>query len=287
MLRQDFNNPTNDGQTFMSGSGQLPTQALGTIPRFYMDTVVDGMASREAGSLVYKQVEMVLILFAGSNNQSVRRKVLDHDKRFYSAAYELFKRNESQEDHIEGTPLSQWPGINRAQAETMRHMNIHSVEQLANLSDAQVMDLGMGGNSMRAKAIDFLQVRSGTADQLALMQQVRDMQAQMASLQAANKDMSERLAASTRAVQLASDIARHDLSPAQIEQSYVPTADDRPTDPLMDAMLAQANGLEVKNLQAAAAVQASFDERSGAKRGRPPKAEGEAPSLAINQKLIE
>lgn len=295
MQRTDFNSSGSGGTVMMGGNSGVPTQALGTIPKFYMDTVIDGVASREKGHVVYTEVEMVLILFAGTNNQTVRRKVLDHDRQTYRDAYRAFK--DSMDDRpLTGTPITEWAHVSRATAETLRMRNIRTVEELANLHDGQIMDLGMGGRQLVNDAIAYLKIRSGTADAMAMSRQMEDMQAQLDRLSAANRQLEGQLDAAERSVQLAAAVAGRNVTPDQIQQSFTPSPRDEPTDPGLDAMLLEANGLDAGNVRAMAEVQRSSDERqqqedektSGRKpRGRAAKAKEKVEDLKLNVKPIE
>ncbi|WP_299933653.1 hypothetical protein [uncultured Pelagimonas sp.] len=256
MQRTDFFGGDSGGTSFMGGDAGVPTQAIGTIPRFYMDTVIDGVASREKGHVCYTEVEMVLILFAGTNNQTVRRKVLDHDRRVYRDAYAAFRNGIEGDGPIDGTPLVEWPQINRAVAETLRMRNIRTVEELANLSDHQVMDLGMGGRQLVSSAVNYLKIRSGTADAVSMAAELAELKAQVERQQIANRNLEQQLSASERAVELAAAVAGRNVTPDQIQQSFTPGPEDEPTDPALDAMLLEANGLNPGNARAMADVQA-------------------------------
>jgi hypothetical protein len=291
MIRSDLSGVGSDGQEFVPGTAGLPSQAKGVFPRFYMDTVIDGAASRQAGKLVYQDVEMVYLVFAGSNGQTVRRKVLMEDQQNYPREYAAFKNGIASDDQVQGTPITSAPFLSRGQAETLRARNIRSVEELANLQDGLIMELGMGGRQLVLDARSFLQAQSGTADTIAMMRELEELRAENARLTSDNDNLNGQLDAAERSVELAASIAGRNVTPQQIQANFTPSPEDEPTDPAMDAMLLQANGLTPNSTQAAAAQKKSDAQKKAAatKPRQPSKRAGLAKvkELPVNEATIE
>ena len=92
----------------------------------------------------------------------------------------------NEDELVEGTPIEEWPILNRAQVDELRYMNIRTVEQLANVSDTNAQGM-MGINMLRQKAQTYLE----NAKDAALTERL-DEQAQMiAELQAKLAEQAE------------------------------------------------------------------------------------------------
>lgn len=142
----------------MLGSNQYsrtygaPAQEL--RPDFYMDTVKDELASRDAGREIHREVERVRIIIPGAVASIVVKNVDNSHRERWPEAYQAFKAG--REQPLSGTALSEWPVLNRAMVEELHHLQIRTVEELANLSDIQVQHIGMGGQMLRARAKAYL-----------------------------------------------------------------------------------------------------------------------------------
>jgi hypothetical protein len=96
-----------------------------------------------------------------------------------------------EEEQAVGTPLKQWPAMSRAMAKDFAAVNVHTVEQLANLSDTAKQAFGMGALEWSRKAQAMLASASGgaeaqkyAAENEALKQRIADMEKQFAELSA-------------------------------------------------------------------------------------------------------
>jgi hypothetical protein len=75
---------------------------------------------------------------------------------------ELFEKNE-EGGNLSGTPLSEWPLIDMAQAETLKALRIFTVEQLSSIEGVALQALGMGAQTLKAKAKAWLEQAQGGA----------------------------------------------------------------------------------------------------------------------------
>src|SRR5690606_24049750 len=98
----------------------------------------------------------------GDKNNIIERPAKDADKQKYPRAWTMFERSATEGE--QGTPLSQWPQITRAQLKEANYFEIRTVEQMAGLSDTHVQKLGMGFGELRTKAAAYLAAAAGTAD---------------------------------------------------------------------------------------------------------------------------
>lgn len=93
------------------------------------------------------------------------RKIYDNIMQRPGVA-DAFKAWESKQrlaDH--GTPLETWPIVNRAQVAQLKHVNVFTVEDLAELPDSALPNTGLGLNAreIRAKAQAWLKQAEGGA----------------------------------------------------------------------------------------------------------------------------
>lgn len=90
--------------------------------------------------------------------------------------YEAWKAG--QDAPVNGTPLSQWPGLPPEQAQRFQQMFIRSVEDVAAMTDNDIDRFGMGGIALRQNARAFVAKKTSRDSELdALKKQVADLQA--------------------------------------------------------------------------------------------------------------
>ena len=141
----------------MGGPGQgNPDDNL--LVKFYIDSVQDDEATKEAGRPIFKEVEMVDIRVPGSRNNVVRIARLQ-DKERFPRHYAAFKNRTSMEG-IEGTPLAEWPLITRSRVEELAFLNVKTVEQLANMPDSNAQQI-MGFYGLKEQAKNWLEKANG------------------------------------------------------------------------------------------------------------------------------
>lgn len=92
---------------------------------------------------------------------------------------------------LNGTPIDKAPWLNRAMALTMKHNGIHTVEDLAGLSDSAMERVGMGARGMVQKAKDFLEASAKTAADMQLQDQLRALQGQIDRQQKQLEDLGD------------------------------------------------------------------------------------------------
>lgn len=152
-----------EGYTALS---QIAPQERGKlIVHFYRRPVEDEAKSAAEGRPVYVEQEYIKILTPGDKDNVIDRPVWFGanpacDNRRYPAEYEAWKRDGS--NIVVGTPLSAWPSISRSQIEEMKHFNVRTVEQLAELADAHAQKF-LGIQKLKQGARDFLEQAKGGA----------------------------------------------------------------------------------------------------------------------------
>lgn len=160
----------------VAAGDMIHTQA---VPRFYMGLVQNDLKSKEAGRPIYDDIEMLEIKWAGNTKSELHAPANDrcdrplrnpeNNDRYYvkwkdhpdfAKAYESFKAG--QGGTVQGTPLSELPFLTEARRAELRAINIHSAEQLASLSGAQIGKYGFGMGDLCKQAQNYLERAKGT-----------------------------------------------------------------------------------------------------------------------------
>jgi hypothetical protein len=173
----------------------------GLFVQFYMESIEDEEQSKIEGRPFFRDVPFIKIIPVGDKNTVVCRPVkLDYDANTppdtvrWPAQYAAFQNQQVQVS--EGTPLEQWGPITKSQALMFKAVNVHTVEQLAAVSDQNLHNLGMGAREMREKATAYIADAKGgagtaklQAENEELRQKIEALQNQMnALLENVNKD---------------------------------------------------------------------------------------------------
>ena len=145
------------------------------FPEFYYDSVEDKDASDKAGHPVYRSVEMVLVHQPGDRLNIPNLPVTDRLRERFARHYEAFKKEEEMPE-VDGTPLEMWPGINPAQKKTLKIMECHSVDQLAEIPDNILQDCGIGMVALRAKARNWIEIRDGSSSVVSMKNRLQKLE---------------------------------------------------------------------------------------------------------------
>lgn len=132
----------------------MDNSAQNVFVEFYEDALEIPFKSEQEGRPVYEQREFVRIMVPGDSMNIIETPATNEHRAAYQRQYERFKKG--QMDVIDGTPLVQWPVINKAQVKEAAYFEVHSVEQLAALSDSACSRMGMGYAELRTKARAWL-----------------------------------------------------------------------------------------------------------------------------------
>jgi hypothetical protein len=163
---------------------QQLSQESNLFVSFYSDAIEIKAESEKLGRPVFRDMPFIKIVVPGDVNNIIERKATDADKEKFPKAWARFQASEA-EGH-EGTPLEQWPQMSRSMVKECKYFEIHTVEQLAGLSDMNVSRMGMGYMELRNKAKAYLVAAAGTAGETAqaaengrLKEMIADLQRQM------------------------------------------------------------------------------------------------------------
>lgn len=161
------------------------------LVQFHVLPMIDDTRSAEEGRPIYKEVDHVRIMQPGNKESIVDRPVTEMDKARFQQQYERWKSG--QAELVEGTPLEAWPEITRAQVEELRFFHVRTVEQLCDISDANAQKF-MGINVLRKKARIYRDKANKNAASTKLQKQLEEKDNQIASLNAALKDLQAKVA---------------------------------------------------------------------------------------------
>jgi hypothetical protein len=147
------------------------------VPHFYMGTVENVARSKEEGRPIFDDKEMVRVVIPGDRLATFVGEVEDRHRDRWPDHYAAFKRGEQRASS--GTPLEYWPIMSSAKVAEMKALNIFSVEDLANLSDALLARIGMGARELRGQAQAYLENAKAGADVARLSAEIERLKAIM------------------------------------------------------------------------------------------------------------
>ena len=159
----------------------------GLFVQFYMECLQDEEQSREQGRPIFFDREFIRIIPVGDKNTVVCRPVKNDydggtppDKERWPAQYAAFKNQQIEVN--EGTPITEWPPISKAQALSLKAVNVHTVESLAQVSDGNLHNIGMGARELREKAIAYLEQAKDGSGIVKLQEENKDLRLQIEAL---------------------------------------------------------------------------------------------------------
>jgi hypothetical protein len=158
---------------------------------FYVDSKLMGFLSEQAGRPIHQDAEFIKIMIPGDKNTIHEREATDQDRDRFPLEYARFKNGMNEEMQAVGTPLKAWPAMSRSLVKDFAHFNVHTVEQLSNMSDTAMQAFGMGAREYATKAKAFLALAADSAagekyavENEELKQQIANLQSQFAELSA-------------------------------------------------------------------------------------------------------
>ncbi|KAE8757315.1 chromosome partitioning protein ParA [Paraburkholderia madseniana] len=132
---------------------------------FTMEAIHQTFESEKEGRPIFKDIPHIRIHFPGDRTKQIFRPVKFEDDYQGPADPRRFPNQwrafDAQQEQVQtGTPIEHWGPLTKSQAMEFKAMHIHTVEQLAGVSDA---NLGwLGARELRDKAISWLaQAESG------------------------------------------------------------------------------------------------------------------------------
>lgn len=126
----------------------------GVTPIFFVEPIPDEKATEAAGAVRMREQEMVRIVVAGDMLNVATSPVTEELKVRFAVQYDAWKTKRIDQ-HIDGTPLRNWPMISPIRIAEFNAVGIFSVENLADVSDGNIHKLSEG-RVWREKAIAWL-----------------------------------------------------------------------------------------------------------------------------------
>jgi len=139
--------------SFTRTNGANPDQSR-VWPQFFTDTIVDEAASAREGRPIFREEERVKVIMPGNALHIPVFKVGPEHIERWPEQYKAFKAG--LEPAVDGTPLEEWPILRKPQVAELKHIGIRTVEEMAEVSDAVVQRMGMGGRHLKEAAKAFL-----------------------------------------------------------------------------------------------------------------------------------
>lgn len=191
-------------------SQQLFRAEDNTALRFFTRAVKNNFRSEQEGRPIFDNGLYVEIITPGQN-ESVPEMLVERtfagvkgekDRKVERTAYytrfqkqvEAFKAN-TGELTLDGTPLAKWPMIDAGTAATLRGMNVSTVEQLAEVTDGVLQNLGIGGRSLRDQAKSYIGAQDSGADSMKHGAEIATLKDEVKRLTAENDELRTALAA--------------------------------------------------------------------------------------------
>lgn len=185
----------------MSNDHQLFRAEDNTALRFYTRPEKNNFQSEQHGREIFDTVLCVQVITPGSTQQMpefVCERVFCEEAglpprqteyyRRYQKQVEAFKAN-TGEYAVNGTPLSAWAQIDAGTVATLKAVGIQTVEQLAEVQDGHLLNLGIGGRTLRERAKQWITSREfgipsaqSASEVVALREEVQRLQAENAQL---------------------------------------------------------------------------------------------------------
>lgn len=158
-------------------TNEMPQIAMedGVIVKFWIKAVKNNFKTKAEGRPVFENMEMVEIMLSGDNKTVVNEIVKDHHRNRFPQSYKAFKEGTILVQS--GYPIQKWDVLDPATKATLKYMNVHTVEQLAEMHDGVIGNLGMGAHEMREKARKHVKASYVDPQVAILMARVAELEA--------------------------------------------------------------------------------------------------------------
>ena len=135
---------------------------------FYKRAIEIKDESAAQGRPIFREYDFVKILVPGDALNEIDTIAREGHKERFPRQWAAYMNKVGNEQHFEGTPLSEWPQVSISQAEELKGLKFHTVESIAHCGDQQVQKIGMiAGMSpyeFRNKAKAFLNLATESAE---------------------------------------------------------------------------------------------------------------------------
>lgn len=165
---------------------------------FYSEPVFLEFQSQKQGRPMYEDHDFVRIRTPGLGGNTVERRVrmegdanVPSDPDRFPKQWQAYQNKQVQVQH--GTPIEQWPPLRKGQVLELKAVGVHTVEQIAAISDTNLGVLGLDGRRLREMAKTYLDeaekgaaLSASLAREESLKADIEALKAQFAELAADN-----------------------------------------------------------------------------------------------------
>lgn len=183
---------------------------------FENSMVLNAFKSEQEGRPIHEDIVLTKIRVPGNSTLEISRPLLEEDKRRFPLQWAHFMNTQGQGEAVTGTPIAELPGISRAVVENLRALKFHTVEQVAQASDASIgnlqMTVGMAPLAFRDRCQRYLSAASDNAVSTKLEHELAERDAKLAAMEGMMKQMQETLKAQQEMIALQEErqMAEHD-----------------------------------------------------------------------------
>ena len=153
----------------------------GGVPVFELKAVEK--VNRDSKEVEYEDVVWVTIFNKGDPKNIIERPMREDDKKRWPDHWKAYCEN--KEPPIDGVPLEDFPQITPAERLRCKQLKIRSVEELCELPDQQLDQLGGRGRALQKAAKEYVEYRKGA--------KVSDLQEEIDELKATIKKLQKDL----------------------------------------------------------------------------------------------
>lgn len=177
----------------------------GNYLQFNWETSQNNFQTRAQGRPIFDTVLIMSVLSSGQQKSTFTKEVVRRfadgetperrDEKAFAMYGDLISKflDDEGSQELGGTPIEHWKEIDMAYAATLRALNIFTVEDMANLSDAGLTQVGMGARDLQRKAKEYIENSKDSAKLKnayeELQEENRLLEAQVASLTATVKGL--------------------------------------------------------------------------------------------------
>ena len=122
----------------------------GNVVTIFTKKCLNNFKTKQQNERVYDYLPYLEIVSMGQKHSIVIREVEEEDKDKYPQHWEAYEKKEQLRQT--GTPLADWSGCPSELIVEMEYRNIYTVEDLCNLSDANLSKVGLGVGKIRDAA---------------------------------------------------------------------------------------------------------------------------------------
>lgn len=145
----------------------------GAVPIFEVRAV--RVLNKTTEEWEFEDQEWIKIFNPADPKTVIEEPVQERHKKRFRKAYDAWRAG--KEEPVDGIPIKEFPSASPAEIATLKRLNIHTVEALAELADAQCQNIARG-HTLKRKAAEFLEFRK-TQGYDTEKQELRDRLAQL------------------------------------------------------------------------------------------------------------